>query len=76
MVIIVVEEVVFPANQGFIDTESEIVIGAGVFVGNLDFLDPDVALVLGHSSHSGAWRRGIVRVVIPAGLVEWYPLLQ
>ena len=37
LVIIVVEEVVFPANQGFIDTESEIVIGAGMFVSDFDF---------------------------------------
>ena len=37
LVIVVVEEVVFSTYQGFIDTESEVVIGTGMFVSDFDF---------------------------------------
>ena len=37
LVIIVVEEVVFSTYQGFIDAESEVVIGTGMFVSDFDF---------------------------------------
>ena len=37
LVVIVVEEVVFSAYQGFVDTESEVVIGTGMLVSDFDF---------------------------------------
>ena len=37
LVVIVVEEVVFSAYQGFIDAESEVVIGTSMFVSDFDF---------------------------------------
>ena len=37
LVVIVVEEVVFSAYQGFIDAESEVVIGTGMFISDFDF---------------------------------------
>ena len=37
LVVIVVEEVVFSAYQGFVDAESEVVIGTGMFVSDFDF---------------------------------------
>ena len=37
LVIIVVEEVVFSTYQGFIDAESEVVIGTSMLVSDFDF---------------------------------------